>query len=59
MTKKCKATYCHSLFVNKNTFTIQNNDSNMCGFYCITFLEYMLAEKTLLDHTKLFYPNYY
>ena len=33
----------------------------MCGFYCIAFMEYMLAGKTLLDHTNLLYysPNYY
>ena len=26
----------------------------MCGFYCITFIEYMLSGKTLLDYTNLF-----
>ena len=26
----------------------------MCGFYCITFIEYMLARKNLLDYTNLF-----
>ena len=31
----------------------------MCGFYCITFIEYMLAEKTLLDYTNLFSVNAY
>ena len=31
----------------------------MCGFYCIAFVEYMLAGKTLLDYTSLFYQNYY
>ena len=31
----------------------------MCGFYCIAFIEYMLAGKTLLDYTKLFSPNDY
>ena len=29
----------------------------MCEFYCISFLKYMLAEKTLLDYTNLFSPN--
>ena len=29
----------------------------MCGFYCIAFLEYMLAGKTLLDYTNLFSRN--
>ena len=31
----------------------------MCGFYCIAFIEYMLARKTLLDYTSLFSPNDY
>ena len=31
----------------------------MCGFYCITFIEYVMAEKLLLDYTNLFSPNDY
>ena len=31
----------------------------MCGFYGIAFIEYMLAEKTLIDYTNLFCPNDY
>ena len=29
----------------------------MCGFYCITFIEYMIAGKTLLDYSSLFSLN--
>ena len=29
---------------------IQDNESIMCGFYCIAFIEYVLAGKTLLDY---------
>ena len=29
----------------------------MCGFYCIAFIEYTLAVKTLLYYAKLFSPN--
>ena len=36
---------------------MQDNDSIMCGFYCIAFIEYMLAGKTLLDYTNLSSPN--
>ena len=43
----------------QNIFRIQNNESIMCGFYCIAFIEYMLAGKTLLDYTNLFSPNDY
>ena len=45
--------------ITHNIFRIQNNESIMCGFYCIAFIEYMLAGKTLLDHTNLFSPNDY
>ena len=38
---------------------MQNDDSIMCGFYCIAFIEYMLAGKALLDYTNLFSPNDY
>ena len=31
----------------------------MCGFYCIAFIEYVLAGKTLLDYTNLFSPSDY
>ena len=31
----------------------------MCRFYCIPFIEYMFAGKTLLDYTNLFSPNDY
>ena len=36
-----------------NIFRIQDNESIMCGFYCIVFIEYMLAGKMLLDYTNL------
>ena len=45
--------------ITLNIFRIQDNESIMCGFYCIAFIEYMLAGKTLLDHTNLFSPNDY
>ena len=41
---------------------MQSDDFFMCGFYCITFaeyVEYMIAGKTLLDYTNLFSPNDY
>ena len=31
----------------------------MCECYCITFIEYILAGKTLLDYTKSFSPDGY
>ena len=45
--------------ITHNIFRIQDDDSLMCGFYCIAFIEYMIAGKTLLDYTNLFSPNDY
>ena len=42
-----------------NIFRIQDNESIMCGFYCIAFIEYMLSGKTLLDYTNLLPLNNY
>ena len=40
-------------------FGTQDNESIMYGFYCITFIEYMLTGQTLIDYTNLFSPNDY
>ena len=40
-------------------FRIKCDDSIMCEFYCITFIEYMIRLKTLLDYSNLFSPNEY
>ena len=45
--------------ITDNMFRIQDNDTIMCEFYCITFIEYMLSGKTLLGYTNLFSPNGY
>ena len=45
--------------ITHNVFKIQDNESIMCGFCCITFIEYILAGKTLLEYTNLFSPNDY
>ena len=45
--------------VTHNVFRIQDNESIVCGFYFITFIEYMLVGKSLLDFTNLFFPNDY
>ena len=45
--------------ITYNIFRIKSNDSVMCGFYGITFIEYMIIGKTLLDYTHLFSPNDY
>ena len=40
-----------------NIFRIQDDDSIVCKFYCISFIEYIISGKTLLDYTNLFSPN--
>ena len=45
--------------ITHNIFRIQDNESIMCGFYCIAFIQYILSGKTLLDYTNLFSPNNY
>ena len=37
-------------------FRIQDNDSIMCGYFCILCIEYMLTNETLTDYTNLFSP---
>ena len=42
--------------IKSNIFRIQDNNSIMCGYFCILFIEYMLNNKTLTDYTNLFSP---
>ena len=49
-------------FINKsiiltNIFRIQAYDSIMCGYFCIGFIDFMLAGKTLTKHTNIFSRN--
>ena len=45
--------------ITHNTFKKHHNECIVCGFCCITFIEYMLVGKMLLDYTNLFSPNDY
>ena len=31
----------------------------MCGYFCIGFIDFMLAVKKLTDYTNLFSPHYF
>ena len=42
--------------IKTSIFRIQDNNSIMCGYLCILFIEYMLNNKTLTDYTNLFSP---
>ena len=43
--------------ITTNIFKIQAYDSVMCGYFCIGFIDFMLAGKTLTEFTNLFPPN--
>ena len=45
--------------ITHSILRIEDNESIMCGFYSIAFIEYMLAGKSLSDYTNLFSPNDY
>ena len=42
--------------IKANIFRIQANDSVMSGYFCIEFIDFMLAGKELTDYTTLFSP---
>ena len=39
-----------------NIFRIEADNSIMCGYFCIGFIDFMLARKSLIDFTGLFSP---
>ena len=43
--------------IKANIFRVQANDSVMCGYFCIGFIDFMLAGKKLTDYTNLFSPH--
>ena len=40
-----------------NIFRVQANDSVMCGYFCIGFIDFMLAGKKLTDFMNIFSPH--
>ena len=42
--------------IKANIFRLQANNSVMCGYFCIGFIDFMFANKTLTDYTNLFSP---
>ena len=43
--------------IKANIFLVQENASIMCGYYCIGFIDFMLAGTKLTDNTNLFSPH--
>ena len=50
-------TFINNKSIKTNVFRIQAYDSIMCGYFCIRFIDFMLAGKTLIEFTNLFSPN--
>ena len=42
--------------IKANTFWIQVKNSIMCGYFCIGFIDFMLAGKKLTYYANLFSP---
>ena len=42
--------------IKTNICRIQANNLVMCGYFCIGFINFMFAGKTLIDNTSLFLP---
>ena len=42
--------------IKTNIFRIQADNSIMCGYFCIGFVDLMFAGKSLIDFTSLFSP---
>ena len=42
--------------IKANIYRVQANNSVMCGYFCIEFIDFILAGKTLINYTNLFSP---
>ena len=56
-----KLKYLKKFLGNKNIktkiFRVQEDNSIMCGYFCIGFIDFMLAGKKLTDYINLFSPH--
>ena len=50
-------TFIKNKNIKRNISRIQAYDSIMCGYFCIGFIDFMLAGKTLTEYANLFSPN--
>ena len=44
-------------YIKSNIFRVEIYDSVMCGYFCIGFIEFILAGKSLIYFTSLFSPE--
>ena len=50
-------TFIGNKSIKTNIFRIRAYDSIMCEYFCIGFIDFMRAQKTLTDFTSIFSPN--
>ena len=50
-------TFINNKKIKTNIFRIQAYGSIICGYFCIGFIDFMLAGKKLTDYTNLFCPH--
>ena len=43
--------------IKANIFRVQVNNLVICGYFCIGFIDFMLAGKKMTDNTSLFSPH--
>ena len=43
--------------IKANIFRVQANNSVMCSYFCIGFIDFMLAGKKMTDFTNIFSPH--
>ena len=50
-------TFINNKNMKTNIFRIQAHNSVMCGHFCIGFIDFLLAGKTLTEYTNLFFTK--
>ena len=45
--------------IKTNIFRLQAYESIMWGYFCIGFIDFMLAGKTLIEYTNIFFIKYF
>ena len=55
--KKVSKNFIKDKNIKSIIFRVQANNSIMCGYICIRFIDFMLAGKKMTDFTSLFSPN--
>ena len=49
--------FIRNKYIKANIFRVQENNSIMFLYFCIGFIDFMLAGKRLTDYTNLFSPH--